>query len=390
MTDPVGESSWWSGWFDRAREKSSAALAAAKRDVSEFISVVTRDTSGAIAQTTDRIRDKLQTRDTEGDESQSEKPNPAVKSQAASSSSSMLDTMTTSRSQAELNALQVDISTYCNEPDNIEEFDKWSSDFNLDSKTKEISELLVSSSHVRSLQTKLVPKVVPYRLFWMRYFYKVYKWKEDQDRRAKIMERATMQDDERELEWGDEDEDHTELEQEISDQDTTLTESQTHNTSQPPQTQQTKQTNPSRPPIIQIQTKPNETDTPNATDVPDANIPDAPDEQLHEPLVIGENGSSKQTSTAGSPVSTSSESFVTLPCPSFDDGEEDEGEETAELESNRIDDVLLDVLNEQMTPRQEDEFVMVASSLVRDEVCMARDEERRENEESEDKWLSWD
>ncbi|XP_062506448.1 uncharacterized protein LOC134183020 [Corticium candelabrum] len=205
------------------------------------------------------------------------------------------------------------------------------------------------------------------------------------------MERATMQDDERELERGDEDEDHTELEQEISVQDTTLTESQTHNTSQPPQTQQTKQTNPSRPPVIQIQTKPNETDTSNATDVHEANIPDTVDEQLHEPLVIGENGSSKQTSTAGSPVSTSSESFVTLPCPSFDDGEEDGGEETAELESNRIDDgLLLDVLNEQMTPRQEDEFVMVASSLVRDEVRMARDEERRENEESEDNWLSCD
>lgn len=38
----------------------------------------------------------------------------------------------------------------------MEEFETWSIDFNLDSKTKDISTLLVSSVQVRALQTKLV------------------------------------------------------------------------------------------------------------------------------------------------------------------------------------------------------------------------------------------
>jgi hypothetical protein len=65
MADSSGRS-WWSGWLDKAKQTSTAALAAAKRDVSEFISVVTRDTSEAISHTSEALKEKLHL--VEGDE----------------------------------------------------------------------------------------------------------------------------------------------------------------------------------------------------------------------------------------------------------------------------------------------------------------------------------
>lgn len=393
-----------SGWLDKAKQTSTAALAAAKRDVSEFISVVTRDTSEAISHTSEALKEKLHL--VEGDETAiASKPKTPLQSRASSTSSSMVDTMTTSRSQAELNALQVDIATYCNEPDDMEQFESWSAGFNLDLKTKDISELLVSNAQVRALQTKLVPNVVSYRLFWLRYFYKVHKWKENQDHRAKIMERASIHpDDKGELEWEDEEDEPekeipantesdlhqstntTETESSLNQaqsSDMAETKEQSHSPTTNNDNQEAKK--PPQSPKISIESVDSESHASTVHREDSEGPHDVIDEQSRDAHVSTENGSSKRTSASGTPVSTSSESFVTLPFPNLDTGEDTGGMRMAEVESNQSDDLSID---EQQSEGQT-EFVMVASSLIKDAV-ETTETDKVEDEGLDDDWLTWD
>lgn len=53
------------------------------------------------------------------------------------------------------------------------EFEEWKSSFNIESYQNDISSLLVSCSHVRTIHSQLVPAKVSYEAFWMRYFYRI-------------------------------------------------------------------------------------------------------------------------------------------------------------------------------------------------------------------------
>uniref|UniRef100_A0A2K5KTL7 BSD domain containing 1 n=1 Tax=Cercocebus atys TaxID=9531 RepID=A0A2K5KTL7_CERAT len=80
------------------------------------------------------------------------------------------------KEKARLYSLQSDPATYCNEPDGPPElFDAWLSQFCLEEKKGEISELLVGSPSIRALYTKMVPAAVSHSEFWHRYFYKVHQ-----------------------------------------------------------------------------------------------------------------------------------------------------------------------------------------------------------------------
>ncbi|XP_070366545.1 BSD domain-containing protein 1 isoform X13 [Equus asinus] len=152
---------------------SSEALEFMKRDLTEFTQVVQHDTACTIAATASVVKEKLAT---EGSSGATEKMKKGlsdflgvISDAFAPSPDKTIDCdvitlMGTPSGTAEpydgtkarLYSLQSDPATYCNEPDGPPElFDAWLSQFCLEEKKGEISELLVGSPSIRALYTKM-------------------------------------------------------------------------------------------------------------------------------------------------------------------------------------------------------------------------------------------
>ncbi|XP_060061772.1 BSD domain-containing protein 1 isoform X2 [Erinaceus europaeus] len=203
---------WWRSWLQQSyqavKEKSSEALEFMKRDLTEFTQVVQHDTACTIAATASVVKEKLAT---EGSSGATEKMKKGlsdflgvISDTFAPSPDKTIDCdvitlMGTPSGTAEpydgtkarLYSLQSDPATYCNEPDGPPEvFDTWLSQFCLEEKKGEISELLVGSPSIRALYTKMVPAAVSHSEFWQRYFYKVHQLEQEQARRDALKQRA--------------------------------------------------------------------------------------------------------------------------------------------------------------------------------------------------------
>ncbi|XP_077395550.1 BSD domain-containing protein 1 [Festucalex cinctus] len=221
--------SWWGGWlhqsFQAVKDKSSEALEFIKRDLTEFSTVVQHDTACSIVATATAVKNKLAV---EGSSETTEK----VKKSLSSFLGVITDTLapppdktidcdvitlvatpagTTEvydSSKARLYSLQADPATYCNEPDGTpEQFDTWLSNFSMEDKKGEISELLVSSPSIRALYTKMVPAAVAHSEFWQRYFYKVFQLDQEEARRVALKQRAEQTSHTETLGWEEEEED---------------------------------------------------------------------------------------------------------------------------------------------------------------------------------------
>ncbi|XP_048206730.1 BSD domain-containing protein 1 [Perognathus longimembris pacificus] len=203
---------WWRSWLQQSyqavKEKSSEALEFMKRDLTEFTQVVQHDTACTIAATASVVKEKLTT---EGSSGATEKVKKGlsdflgvISDTFAPSPDKTIDCdvitlMGTPSGTAELYdgtkarlySLQSDPATYCNEPDGPPElFDAWLSQFCLEEKKGEISELLVGSPSIRALYTKMVPAAVSHSEFWHRYFYKVHQLEQEKARRDALKQRA--------------------------------------------------------------------------------------------------------------------------------------------------------------------------------------------------------
>lgn len=110
-----------------------------------------------------------------------------------------------SRFDALVYAIQSDPATYCDEPEDGEEFDRWRKTVHLEEKGEEIGTLAGFEGAMEGVYNKLVPSVVDHETFWLRYFYKVYKLKQAEDARANLVKRAISGDDEEDLSWEVED-----------------------------------------------------------------------------------------------------------------------------------------------------------------------------------------
>ncbi|XP_059774008.1 BSD domain-containing protein 1 isoform X1 [Balaenoptera ricei] len=220
---------WWRSWLQQSyqavKEKSSEALEFMKRDLTEFTQVVQHDTACTIAATASVVKEKLAVcrawsclsashpflTYTEGSSGATEKMKKGlsdflgvISDTFAPSPDKTIDCdvitlMGTPSGTAEpydgtkarLYSLQSDPATYCNEPDGPPElFDTWLSQFCLEEKKGEISELLVGSPSIRALYTKMVPAAVSHSEFWHRYFYKVHQLEQEQARRDALKQRA--------------------------------------------------------------------------------------------------------------------------------------------------------------------------------------------------------
>ncbi|TMW99426.1 hypothetical protein EJD97_002596, partial [Solanum chilense] len=118
-----------------------------------------------------------------------------------------------SRFESQLMNIQSDPNTFCVDPEDLEEYKKWKSEFDLKEKSKEVEILIEENGSLEGIYKRVVPNEVDNETFWCRYFYKVYKLKQQESVRANLVKRAISIDDEEELSWDvDDDDDNNEQE----------------------------------------------------------------------------------------------------------------------------------------------------------------------------------
>lgn len=86
-----------------------------------------------------------------------------------------------SRFDADVAAMQRDSSTYCEEPDDINDFENWKGSFSLTDHRAEIGSILSGNVFMAELQSRIVPLIVSYDDFWTRYYYRLAKLKVKHD-----------------------------------------------------------------------------------------------------------------------------------------------------------------------------------------------------------------
>ncbi|KAF2298643.1 hypothetical protein GH714_024459 [Hevea brasiliensis] len=116
-----------------------------------------------------------------------------------------------SRFDAQVRTIQGDASTYCDEPEDLDDYKKWKLGFVLEKKREEVESLLEQNGAVESIYKRVVPNGVDDETFWCRYFFKLYKLKQAEDVRANLVKRAisTEEDD---LSWDVDDDEEEEKE----------------------------------------------------------------------------------------------------------------------------------------------------------------------------------
>ncbi|KAJ6904072.1 hypothetical protein NC651_021271 [Populus alba x Populus x berolinensis] len=118
-----------------------------------------------------------------------------------------------SRFDAQVRALQCDLDTYCSEPGDKEDYEKWESEgFVFEDKNEEIKRLISENEVVNQIYYKVVPSKVDDQSFWSRYFYRLFKLKQAEEARALLVKRAISGDEEEDLSWDFDDDDHEEEE----------------------------------------------------------------------------------------------------------------------------------------------------------------------------------
>ncbi|KAF7804785.1 BSD domain-containing protein 1-like [Senna tora] len=121
------------------------------------------------------------------------------------SSEKSLNSKLYSRFDAQVHAIQVDASTYCEESEDLDDYNKWKLDFSLEEKYEKTESLLKGNDAVYSMYKRVVPNSVDHETFWYRYYYKIDKFKKAEDVRARLVKRMSKQ--EEELSWDVEDDD---------------------------------------------------------------------------------------------------------------------------------------------------------------------------------------
>lgn len=106
-----------------------------------------------------------------------------------------------SRFDSQLNAIQSDARTYCNDPEDLDDYNKWKLGFVLSDRESEIEKLIGDNGSVEAIYRKVVPNEVNDGSFWCRYFYRVQKLKQQEDVRANLVRRSLTVDDEEDLSW---------------------------------------------------------------------------------------------------------------------------------------------------------------------------------------------
>jgi len=200
-------SSWWSfgGLIEKVKQQSESIVKIYKEDLKEFTSTISEDTKEAIKKTADeKEMEKLTSQITSGISGlfAFNGGKEGGKQPTQQNKRVIVD-----RHQARVIALQTELSTYCTEPSDQDDFLNWKKEFKVSSHTDDISQLLAVNDKIREIHTKLVPVAVSYTDFWERYYYKLHKLNQEEERRAALVKRATTSghNDDEDLSWDEED-----------------------------------------------------------------------------------------------------------------------------------------------------------------------------------------
>ncbi|KAL6564293.1 hypothetical protein OROMI_015743 [Orobanche minor] len=110
---------------------------------------------------------------------------------------------------AQLSALQSDSGTFCEDPEDVEDFRKWKLGFELENNRDEIDNLIGKNGILDDVYEKFVPSAFDPKTFWSRYFYRVDKLKQQESVRANLVKRTISVDDD-DLSWDVDDDDDDE------------------------------------------------------------------------------------------------------------------------------------------------------------------------------------
>ncbi|KAL4558805.1 hypothetical protein LXL04_037007 [Taraxacum kok-saghyz] len=117
-----------------------------------------------------------------------------------------------SRFDSQLNSIQTDARTYSEDPEDLDDYNKWKLGFVLSEMESEIEKLIGENGSVEAIYRKVVPNEIDAGSFWCRYFYRVHKLKQQEDMRANLVRRSLTVDDEEELSWDVDDDEEEEEE----------------------------------------------------------------------------------------------------------------------------------------------------------------------------------
>ncbi|KAJ6898029.1 hypothetical protein NC652_024758 [Populus alba x Populus x berolinensis] len=107
-----------------------------------------------------------------------------------------------SRFDAQVRALQCDLDTYCCEPVDKEDYEKWRSEgLVIEEKNEEIKRLIWENEVVKGIYNEVAPSKVDNQSCWSRYFYRMFKLKQAEEARALLVKRAISGDEEEDLSW---------------------------------------------------------------------------------------------------------------------------------------------------------------------------------------------
>ncbi|XWS08694.1 hypothetical protein CRYUN_Cryun40dG0023100 [Craigia yunnanensis] len=106
-----------------------------------------------------------------------------------------------SRFEMQIRALQSDKSTYCMEPEDLEDFENWKLGFNLEEKKGEIEDLFNENPVIADIFKEVVSDEVESKRYWSNFFYKVSRLTKAEEARAKLVKRAISGEEEEDLSW---------------------------------------------------------------------------------------------------------------------------------------------------------------------------------------------
>ncbi|GMI98775.1 hypothetical protein like AT1G03350 [Hibiscus trionum] len=185
-------------------EVAQGSLGNVGQVIDEFGNTVIKGTTQIINQG----KEAILAADNESDSSSSESKD---RSQIAQRS---LNSNRYSRFDAQVRVIQGDVNTYIEEPEDLEDYKKWKSGFNLVEEKEEMERLMEENGEMGSVYKRVVgvSNGVDHETFWCRYFYRVFKLKQAEDMRVKLVKRAISREEEEELSW-DVDEDEEEVDE---------------------------------------------------------------------------------------------------------------------------------------------------------------------------------
>lgn len=117
-----------------------------------------------------------------------------------------------SRIDATIRAIQCDVKTYCDEPEDMIDYNEWKLGFVLEEMNGEIEDLIKENGVIDEIYSEVVPSRVDQESFWSRYFYKAYRIRKADEARARLVKRAISGEEEEELSWDVDDEDKEDTE----------------------------------------------------------------------------------------------------------------------------------------------------------------------------------